>query len=332
MIFVDFEDAPGTDLPGNVAAHLLGSGGAQQLYRDQSYGKLALDVNVFSGLGWRRMPQPASAYSFTSFDSHKAYMTDACALFSPSEVSFGSYPLVLVVNPKSAGFPLSPAFNAPPGWGVTTPSGTVRLGVTFGTDSYANRYINLVHEVGHCFGLPDLYPLPNGGAENSAAGCWDIMSDIFHCVGFLGWHRHKFGWLDAPRMTYLSQNIDAWYTTLSPLDGQNGLSMVVLPIDDAAAPSKVFVVELAQSVLGTNNQRWGEGVLVYTVDARLATGNSPVVVMPNVTSSSGDYGNLYQAPFGVNDSANVVVDGVTLQLSVLQRFGTSYNLKLGLQR
>ena len=37
-------------------------------------------------------------------------------------------------------------------------SGEIRLAVTFGTDSYSNRYINLVHEVGHLFGLPDLYP------------------------------------------------------------------------------------------------------------------------------------------------------------------------------
>ncbi len=62
-------------------------------------------------------------------------------------------------------------------------------------------------------------------------------SDIFHCVNFLGWHRHKKEWLDPWRKLYIDQKTDAWYTTLSPVSGGCGLSMVVLPIDDATRPS-----------------------------------------------------------------------------------------------
>jgi M6 family metalloprotease-like protein len=333
MIFVDFANAPADADAAGVAAHLLGGGAAQQLYRDQSYQKLQLDVTVLSALGWRRMRSPSTNYTFTTFASQKAYITDACSLFSLSEVDFSAYSLVLVVAPRGAGFGLSPAFNAPPGDGATTPSGTVRLGVTFGTDSYTNRYINLVHEVGHCFGLPDLYPLPDTGVANWKVGCWDIMSDIFHCVSFLGWHRHKNTWLDPPRTTYLSGSTSAWYTTLSPLSGSDGRSMVVLPIDDVARPSKVFVIELAQPVLGTNGEPWGDGVLLYTVDATLPTGASPVVVMPKIdTGVSPYYGPLYQAPYGVGDSVTITMLDVTLTLSVLQRFGSSYNIKIEYQR
>ena len=181
--------------------------------------------------------------------------------------------------PQNAGFPLSPAFNADRGQGASSPSGEIRLAVTFGTDSYSNRYINLVHEVGHLFGLPDLYP-DSGGADSAKAGCWCIMSDIFHSVCFLGWHRHKNEWLDQPRKTYLQGTTSTWYRTLSPLSSRYGLSMIALPIDDIQKPSKVLVVELAQPVLGTNNHYWGDGVLIYTVDARIATGDSPVVVIP----------------------------------------------------
>ena len=112
---------------------------------------------------------------------------------------------MFIVAPKAARFRYSPAFNQWPGDGATSPSAEIRLSVTFGADSYDNRYINLVHEVGHLFGLPDLYTSGHD-AEDSKAGCWDIMSDIFRSVSFLGWHRHKNGWLGASRTTYIAQN------------------------------------------------------------------------------------------------------------------------------
>src|SRR5216684_1854882 len=92
-------------------------------------------------------------------------------------------------------------------------------------------------------------------------------SDIFHCVNFLGWHRHKKEWLDPWRKLYIDQRT-AWYTTLSPVSGGCGLSMVVLPIDDATRPSKVFVIEVAQPILGTDDIYRGEGILRDTPGRR----------------------------------------------------------------
>jgi M6 family metalloprotease-like protein len=332
MVFVDFLNAPaGTTSAADTANHLLGNGQAQALYRAQSAQTLILDVTVRSDLGWKRMPGPSTNYSFQTFASHKAYITDAATLFSPAEVRFSEYTFVFLVAPQNAGFPLSPAFNAPPGSGAPSPSGEIRLGVTLGTDSYTNRFINLVHEVGHLFGLPDLYPY-GGGADNSLAGCWAIMSDIFHAVSFLGWHRHKNGWLSPSRKTYLAQNTSAWYATLSPLSGACGLSMVVLPIDDALNPSKVFVVEVVQPVLGSDNTLWGDGVLLYTVDATIPTGSSPVVIIPKTTSTSPVYGYLYQAPYLLNDTVSHTEGSASITLEILQKFGFSYNIKIGYQR
>jgi len=324
MVFVDFSNAAAGFLSASdTVTHLLGNGQAKILYAAQSEQKLILDVTVRSDLGWRRMPMPSTQYSFQTFDRHRAYFTDAAALFASSEVNFSDYRFVFLVAPPNAGFPLSPAFNASPGSGAPSPSGEIRLGVTFGTDSYANRYINLVHEVGHLFGLPDLYP-DGGGADTSKAGCWCIMSDIFHAVSFLGWHRHKNGWLSPSRKTYLSHDTPGWYTTLSPLSAESGLSMVVLPIDDALRPSRVFVVEVAQPVLGANNQWWGQGVLLYTVDATIPTGLSPVTIIPKTTSTSPEYGYLFEAPYTLNDTVSHTEGTTSLTLSILQDFGSSY--------
>jgi M6 family metalloprotease-like protein len=343
MVFVDFPDAPAEPASASdTANHLLGNGQAQALYHAQSYHKLTLDVTVKSDLGWKRMPQPSTKYNFLPSDSHaseshKTYISHAAALFSPSEVRFSDYTFVFLVAPQNAGFPLSPAFNDHRGRGASSLSGEIRLAVTFGTDSYTNSYINLVHEVGHLFGLPDLYPYDGDGVNNSKAGCWSIMSDIFHSESFLGWHRHKNGWLSSSRKTYLYQSISGWHTTLSPLSDSSGLSMVVLPLDNALKPSKVLVIELAQPDLaypdlGGNKVRWGEGVLVYTVDATIPTGSSPVAIIPKKTSTSPEFGHLYEAPYLLNDTMSYTEGTASITLKILQKFGSSYTIQIDYDR
>jgi len=158
------------------------------------------------------------------------------------------------------------------------------------------------------------------------------MSDIFHSVSFLGWHRHKNGWLPAERKTYVADDRRGWRTTLHPLTGPAGLSMVVLPADDVECPAKVFVVELAQPVLGSNDEYRGEGVLVYTVDASVPSGVCPVVVIPRIESSSETFGELFEAPYGVGDVAEVGErDGGRLTVAVTARHGSAYEVELTYQ-
>ena len=79
--------------------------------------------------------------------------------------------------------------------------------------------------------------------------------------------------------------------------------MVVVPVDDPARPSKVFVIEVAQPIRlkgGTKTKE--EGVLVYSVDATLATGQNPVVVYPRqdldkAAYHAGDSFDHEDAPF-----------------------------------
>jgi hypothetical protein len=100
MIFVDFSDAPAGSLTTQQAAdHVLGRENFpslgkryafQRLYNEESYGKLTVDVEVRSDLGWRRMPKPSSSqdYNFSMtgkdrFNAQKNYITDAARLFTP---------------------------------------------------------------------------------------------------------------------------------------------------------------------------------------------------------------------------------------------------------
>jgi hypothetical protein len=159
-----------------------------------------------------------------------------------------------------------------------------------------------------------------------------MMADNNHAGGYLGWDRHKNGWLEAPRKAYVGESAAEWNVTLSPLWAAAGLSMVVLPIDDPRRPSKVFVLELAQPVHGHDNKSWGEGVLVYTVDATRPTGKSPVVILAKKTSESPNFGALYEAPYTVGDTAHSTQGRAELSVKVLQKFGSAYNVQISYHR
>lgn len=324
MIFVEFPDAPGTASPDDVARHLLGNGSVQKLFGEQSYQRMTLDVTIESRLGWRKMKDSSGQYKTHQFSTHKDYLDEAAGLFS-SDLEFSDYSLVFVATPEGAHLNGASAFTAPQGKGAA--GDEIRLAVTFDGTSLQERYTTLVHELGHLFGLPDHYP-DGGGANNQSAGCWSVMSDIFHSLGFLGWHRHKNGWLDATRKTYLDSDTTGWSATLHPLSGPCGLSMVVLPIDDAAKPSEVFVVELAQPVLGSNNEIWGEGVLLYTVNAQIPTGCEPVVILPKKTDTSPVFGSLFKAPYLAGDTATHVQGKASIKLTVVRKIGYSYDITI----
>ena len=359
MLFVDFSDAPAGSLTTQQAAdQVLGRErfpaafvkryAAVRLFNEQSYGKLTLDVDIKSDLGWRRMPKRSDAPEYDYYtrdpnnhraDHHRAYIEDAAKLFTPvfssPKVIFAAYNLVYIVAPPNVHSPISPAFNQPVTRGARTLTGEIRLAVTLGQDIYKFRYITLVHETGHLFDLPDLYVDNDPGAVHSKVGPWDIMSDTFRAGSFLGWHRHKNGWLDAARKLYISQTTPRWDLTLSPLSGTCGTSMVVLPIDNPAKPSKVFVIELAPPILGqqTNTPRPAKGVLVYTVDATIHDLQSPVVINAKTADSADDtYGLLRDAAYDVGDHMSWPIGGTSLAVTVNQKIGDCYNISISYSR
>lgn len=112
------------------------------------------------------------------------------------------------------------------------------------------------------------------------------MTSAGGAAGFIGWHRHKLDWLDADRKTYLSEGEHTF--DLTPLDAKDGVSMIVIPVSDPKQPSVVFVVEIGQSPRPDKDEAaWPAGVLIYRVDATLASGQNPVVVFPKTDLDEG---------------------------------------------
>lgn len=73
-------------------------------------------------------------------------------------------------------------------------------------------------------------------------------------------------------------------------------------------------------------------MLLYVVDATVPSGSSPVVVVPNICSGSDNFGNLFEAPYGVGDRGAKAEGAALLVLEVRQRFGDSYYVKVRYER
>jgi M6 family metalloprotease-like protein len=269
MVFVQFPDCAGTKPTRDVAAHVTGD--ARNWYMKESYGRLSFTVTPCGE--WRLMPEKATAYEQIARDgnAHRDYISTALRLFAPDEINFGDYDIAYVVaaeTPENV-LPNSPTLSA--GIDVPTNNGTVRHAVTFGRDCYTRTFNVLLHETGHLMGLPDLYTFGKTYPDLiQPAGAWDIMCHLDGGKHYLGWHKYKLGWLDESQLLYVKSGEVS--VTLHDFGSPYGIKLIVLPAESA---SKVYVVEVAQP-LSSEPELCCHGILVYTVDASLATGGDPV--------------------------------------------------------
>ncbi len=155
------------------------------------------------------------------------------------------------------------------------------------------------------------------------------MCDVSNGRNFLGWHRHILGWLPPERKHFITEN--EFTATLSPLSKNEGLAMLVIPADNSENLSKVFVIELALPLREKNKEfneqnSYGEGVLVYSVDARLGSGKRPIVMYPKSKDYSPVYAFIYQAPYLAGDVFEH--EDAPFKIEVLSKNGDDYTIKV----
>jgi len=143
---------------------------------------------------------------------------------------------------------------------------------------------------------------------------------VFHLARWRGGNDSPEAIDAAYGKAYLTKNAQA--LELVPLSASSGISMVVVPVGDPARPSKVFVIEVAQSIRleGGATSKAG-GVLVYSVDATLASGQNSVVVYPRAgideaPYQAGDAFNHADAPFRMQVLKSLVGDSYTLDIQL----------------
>lgn len=281
IVYADFPDRKAKQSTQERAAKVLGgddnTGTFQTIFKSNSYGKLHLDITHVHG--WRTMPESHKTYDPTTTEGHRDMFVQAFALYP--EVNFLDYDYAIVLMTAKGNF----AFGERDARAIPYRGEKITVALNQGSQSP----YTLAHELAHCMGLPDLYTytdrVPEGTPKNPL-GPWDIMSGS--ATGFIGWHRHKLDWLDDDRKTYLAEGTHT--LTLTPLSADKGVSMIVVPVDDAKNPSKVYVAEIAEPIrVKEADQPKPGGVLIYSVDATLPTGQNPVVLYPRENKINASY-------------------------------------------
>jgi M6 family metalloprotease-like protein len=306
MLYLDFPDMAMNIDTHERARAVLGDGKFEKLLDSQSYGKLKCGIEQVHG--WRRLSKQVGQYSSATTESHRELFVEIFKTYP--EIDFREYDYIVANMPRIG----NTAFGERDDLAIPYRGGKIKVALNLTSPNP----IVLAHETAHLMGLPDLYTYGGVAGPKNPAGPWDIMSEAGRSTGFLGWHRHKLQWLDAGRKAYLTKNAQS--LELTPLSASTGISMIVVPVGDPAHPSKVFVIEVAQAIRPAEGETSkAGGVLVYSVDATLATGQNPVVVYPRAS--------LVEAAFHPGD--NFEHPDAPFRLQVLKRLeGDSYSLDI----
>jgi M6 family metalloprotease-like protein len=284
VLFVDYPNLPGTESPAALMASVVTPGLA--LLRASSYGRL--DVTAVSVPTWFRLPKTDAEYTWSTFAGHRAFLLDVLAA-SDAAVDYSTFDALLVFSPNGSNKVISPTFNGGSTANVVADGRNFGNAITFGNDSRRFGPSIMAHEFGHMLGLVDLYAFspttapPFAGNQFQLVGAWSFMSNVFVAGELLTWEKRKLGWIDEAQVDCL-ESTGGVEAVLTPNHVPGGRKLVAVPL----SPSRVLVAEVRSTAGGLDANLCSGGVLVYTVDAAVTTGNGPVRVAGSRISASGD--------------------------------------------
>lgn len=316
MLMVDFSDLPATTPAGHRARFFTGYG--DHFLDRASFGKYRLETSTTRS--WIRMPRPWSSYGITRgipTGLMSGYVQDALDAAEAQGTDVDGADLVFVVADSNV--PAPPTVSQAHTFGGLRAGGTRVHGAAliFGreSDSALWQRGNFVHEANHLYGLPDLYNVAEGASVEYAGG-WDTMS-MAGISDLLGWHKWKFGWLGASRVGCVTSPGSTTHT-LSPVSSpEAGITVI------RTGRHRAIVAE-TRTRSGLDRDICAEGVLLYTVDSRVPTGEGPVRVIDSRPRSGGGAGcadrlpaelaELSDAPFAPGES-HTFRDGTRVEVT-----------------
>ena len=150
-------------------------------------------------------------------------------------------------------------------------SSVVLLGRAYVQVGLRSPYL-VIHELGHLFGLPDLYSFQD---STDTADYFSIMNKAaVGGIGYFGWEKYILGWLDDPQV--ICHKTGEVVRNLVPLTKTSGLKMIAVPISS----SQVLVVE-NRTKEGIDKMIPNPGIIAYVVDSSIEGGKNPIKVLNN---------------------------------------------------
>jgi M6 family metalloprotease-like protein len=281
--------------------------------------------------GWRRMPKQAAYYG-PIFEHTKTleFLQDAVAATNAT-VDFSEFRMIYVVSTRPGDPVSATASTLLPSQAIAADGVQFRHLIQSGADVQAGV---VAHEIAHQFGLPDLYDAyaPPGTPNQEWVGSWDPMSSPFPVFPHvLAWHKLKLGWLGPQhvRCAYAGAPVTETITPLAqtPASGAPDVKAIVAPV----GPSSAYVVE-AREPGGQDSRLCQNGVLVYTVDATVASGLGPVRLKaarsPVPSLADNICRSLYDAPFDLGPGETSVFEDANVKVEVLHASASGYRVRV----
>lgn len=179
----------------------------------------------------------------------------------------------------------------------------------------------LAHELGHNFGLSDLYSVLDTELMNNylgkTIGPFDIMGSLSAKGNELSyWNRWLLGWIDDSQIACVSSLQASQSVELSPISNDDkGTKGIVIP----TSLSTAILIE-SRKAQGYDSTFLADevGLVVYKIDTKIGSGAGPISVVPKSNQYSGvafssalyDNKRFLKAPLQVGDS--LVVDGIRI--------------------
>ena len=324
VLFVDFPNVNAVNSTESVfSKHIPG---AENYLETMSSGKLDLQFEPLHK--WLRMSGEHESYDWLLSDDYLRFMQEAVDLADP-DFDFSEIDLVAVIaDEKALSFPSIVGFS--PGAVISgllpVDGNVIRNGVLRGADygDYSAEAIS--HEMGHIMGLPDTYEVVDiSTAYHTHVGNFGIMgqivpmdfnrslSDRFKGNEMLAWHRWQLGWIEDSEVFCATSSTTS--IKLGPLTKNLGSRMLVMPVDS----SRVLVAE-NRAIDGYDQNLSTGGILVYSVDERIATGKGPIKVQGDYSADWPDSSVLLQP------GEKITVAGY--EISVTSKVGNNYFIEI----
>ncbi|KAL8396604.1 hypothetical protein RB594_003614 [Gaeumannomyces avenae] len=349
MIFVDFPDAGATEAsPAELRDYFVP--GAADWYARSSAGAVQLDVDADAS-AFYRMPRPSTSYGYQrglSSEAHRAYIDDALAAYAAAAggqpVPRGADVLYIVATRNATAISFSPTYMGDvgaPGEAPDEPP-VAHKAVTYGLDSYTKWGFKVVnHETGHALCLPDYYAYDTASGapdQHRFVGGWNLMGYISGpAPDYFAWDKWRLGWLPDAAIDCVALSSDVpsatatatthVLTSLGSGDGTSGTRAVVVVV----ANGTVALVAEARGAEGLDAETCAPGVLLYTVDTTVTTGEGPVRVL-DANPGSGGCGDheLNDATLSLAGGASeFTYEGFGITVRLVAHEGETYTVEVG---
>jgi hypothetical protein len=311
IVFVDFPDAPAS---GNAAGLESMYTAYLDWFQEASYGRFSVNVTVVPR--WFRMPHSGRSYGTLQIGANgDRYLADAVAAIGGA-VDFSRYQSVWVVPSSDSGVFAGSNYVRHRGHGVLAGGTEIRFGMLMSPSRRGAPFesAHVIHRMLASLGTPTL-----GENSTKPLGHWDPnFTDATGATGpktahLLGWHKWMLRWLTPEQLTCLHEPSTA-EETLTPIARAGGKKLVVVP----TSPSTAYAIEVRRKA-GYDRGICREGVLVYTLDSQILSGNGPIEGKSAGSGCSPDV-----MPFGVGG----VYEDAAVKVEVLATDGSAYRVRV----